>query len=169
MISFTLPRCSSTNLAGEPFHALTYSPLLKADTLSPHAETVVSIDELIVLHALDASRRLDPGDTPNGTYSLLVNVPRDHVVYQRMGGSAIFRLLDFSTLDTTQFLFNLCTSYKYVTLCMPAASRTSITYAIARTYHTPLGGACLIPCYFRMKVEEIYVVFGQAELDNLRV
>lgn len=114
-------------------------------------------------------------DGATGTYSLVVDdtceLNLNVLSYQQQYGTYISRMTDSTSAESIQFLYKLCSCFKYVYLCKPSSdcATTSTKYVVATQYmHPPESKNLSISYYFRMKLEEINSVLGQTQLEHLR-
>lgn len=87
------------------------------------------------------------------------------------GGTYISKLVDSTTDETIQFLFQLAYCFRNVCICKPdsVCSLSSIKYVIATDFmHSPKEGKYVIPYYFKMVIDEINSTYGQIQLEHLR-
>jgi hypothetical protein len=105
---------------------------------------------------------VDDTDTPDLTL----------LKYQKANGTYIAKLTSSTSPESLQFLFKLCSSYKSVYLCKPDSEcpTSSTKYVIATSFiHHPDINNLKLPYYFRMKIDDINSVFGQTQLEHLRL
>jgi hypothetical protein len=92
--------------------------------------------------------------------------------HQRLHGTYIAKMTSSTSPESLQFLFKLCSSYKDVYLCKPDSECTtsSTKYVIASSFiQIPDVHNLKLPYYFRMKLDDINSVFGQTQLEHLRL
>jgi hypothetical protein len=109
-----------------------------------------------------------------GKYSLIVNdgaLDLSILSYQEKNGSFISKMTNSTSADSIQYLYKLCSSYRYVYLCKPESENptSSVKYVVAIDFLTdPDTKNLKITYYFRMKLEDVNSVFGQTQLEHLR-
>jgi len=150
--------------------------------------------ELIQLHKINTAHSLHIGtkscleylnyigvkgtyiDDVNDTFSFIVDdtdTPNlQFLKHQKVNGTYIAKLISSTSPESLQFLFKLCSSYKAVYLCKPDSEcpTSSTKYVIATSFiQQPDVNNLKLPYYFRMKLDDINSVFGQTQLEHLRL
>jgi hypothetical protein len=151
--------------------------------------------ELIQLHKINTNHSLHIGtrscleylqyvgikgthidDVTDVLYSFIVddtdNPNLRFLKHQRLHGTYIAKMTSSTSPEALQFLFKLCSSYKDVYLCKPDSECTtsSTKYVIASSFiQIPDVHNLKLPYYFRMKLDDINSVFGQTQLEHLRL
>jgi hypothetical protein len=150
--------------------------------------------ELIQLHKLSTSNSLHIGtkscieylnyigvkstyiDDVDDTFSFIVDdtgtPDLQFLKYQKVNGNYIAKLNSSTSPESLQFLFKLCSSYKAVYLCKPDSEcpTNSTKYVIATSFiQQPDENNLKLSYYFRMKLDDINSVFGQTQLEHLRL
>lgn len=112
----------------------------------------------------------------SGKYPLIIDdtesLDLTNLKHQQIGGNYLAKINSSTSPDSIQFLYKLCSSYKAVYLCKPEAecTMTSTKYVVATHFlRTTDSNNLTIPYYFRMKLDDMNSVFGQTQLEHLRL
>jgi hypothetical protein len=151
--------------------------------------------ELIQLHKINTTNSLHIGtkscleyltyngvngtyidDVDNTLFSLIIddtdNPNLQFLKHQKHNGTYIAKMTSSTSSEALQFMFKLCSSYKTVVLCKPDSEcpTSSTKYVVASSFiKQPDTLNLKLSYYFRMKLDDINSVFGQTQLEHLRL
>jgi len=163
MISFIIPQTTTNNLSGES--SFVSPSIIRYLQQFPIPHIVSPLDivvlDLVKTYSLDILK------------SIVMDEPLSvaHMKGQTVGGNYICRLSDSHSPEFLQELFKISACYKRVYICKPLIEdpASSIKYVVATDFISPLSSLnIVIPYYFRMKLDEINIIYGQIQLEHLR-